>query len=106
VHQAGQGGDETPTDENARYPNPRSDFVHQDVARDLKDHVTEKEDASDEAKLSAGDGQFLVHRQGRKADVDAVNKGGDVEDKQKRQNPEPDFSGGSRFYGQSTLLRC
>jgi hypothetical protein len=47
----------------------------------------------------AGDGQLLVHRQGREPNVDAVKIGDDVKEEKERDNPDSHFADRSGFDG-------
>src|SRR5450432_354329 len=47
--------DESPGDQNASDPNPRSDPVQYQVARDLEQEITKEEHAHDQPKLLAAD---------------------------------------------------
>jgi hypothetical protein len=82
-----------------RNPDPSSDFVQQQIAGDFKDEVAEKENPKDQSVLLAGDGQLFVHRQRRKPNVEAIEKGNDEKQEDKGKNPDPQFSNRSRFDG-------
>ena len=97
LHKACQRRNDAPCDEDARDPDARADAVKDEVAGDLKQEVAPKENSSRESKLLACDGQFAIHRQSRKAQVDSVDESHDVERKQERQKPESDFTGGGGF---------
>ena len=64
---------------NACNPDAGADFVQQQVARNSKEQVAEKEDPGEQTELLAGDRQFLVHRQRRKTNVNPVEKANDVQ---------------------------
>jgi hypothetical protein len=91
VHEACQHGHNSPGNQDARNPDACPDSVEQQIAWDFKEEVAEKENPSDKSELLAGDGQLLVHRQGSKADVDAVEKCNDVEKPNEGKNPDFQF---------------
>ena len=95
LHKARQRRNDAPCDEDARDPDARADAVKDEVAGDLKQEVAPKENSSRKSKLLAADGQFPIHRQSRKAQVDSVDESDDVERKQERQKPNLDFTDGS-----------
>ena len=68
-----------------------SDFVKDEVAGDLEQKVTPEKDSGCESELLAGDGQFVIHRQRRKSDVDAVEESNDIEHEEKCQEPDSEF---------------
>jgi len=69
--------------------------VQQQIAGNFEEEIPKKEDSGGESKLLAGNGQFLVHRQSRKADVDAVNERDDVEKEEKGKKSDLQFPDGS-----------
>jgi hypothetical protein len=73
--------------------------VEEQVTRDFKEEVAKKENPGEQAKLLAGDGQLLVHRQGREPNVDAVKIGDDVKEKKERDNPDSHFPNRSGLDG-------
>ena len=97
LHKAGQRRNDAPCDEDACDPDTRADAVKDEVAGDLKQEVAPKENSSRKSKLLACDGQFAIHRQSRKAQVDSVDESDDVERKQKRQKPDLDSTDGGGF---------
>jgi hypothetical protein len=58
-----------PSDQYPSKPDSRTELVQQQVARDLKNEIAEKEYSRDESKLLACDRQFFVHGQCRKSDI-------------------------------------
>ncbi len=76
--------------------------MQQQIAGNLKEEIPKKEDSGRESKLLAGNGQFLVHRQSRKADVDAVNERDDVEKEEKWKKSDLQFPNRSPFDGVPT----
>src|SRR6516165_3820623 len=71
-----------------------------EVTGNLEEEVYPEENSCRESELLAGDGQFPVHRQRRKARVDSVDEGHHVEGKQEGQQPELHLANGSDFiYG-------
>src|SRR5713101_10184520 len=102
VGKTGQHGHDSPSNQNARNPDTGADFVEQQVARNSKEQVAEKEDPSEQTELLAGDRQLLVHRQRRKPNVDPVEKADDVHQENKRENPHPHFPNRSGLNGFGT----
>src|SRR6266446_5259136 len=91
VDKAGQHRHSSPGNQNASNPDAGADFVQQQVARNSKEQVAEKEDPGEQTELLARDRQFLVHRQRRKPNVDPVEKADDVQQENKGDNPDPYF---------------
>jgi hypothetical protein len=89
VHDARERGDNSPANQYACDPDPCSDLVKQEIAGDLKQEITEKEDPNEQSKLLARNRQILIHCQCREADVDAVKISDDVEKKEERNDPDP-----------------
>src|SRR5205823_6576227 len=77
----------------------RSDLVQEQIARDLKQEIAEKEDSHEQPELLARDGHLLVHRQCGKSDVDPVEIGDDVQEKKIRKNPDLYFPNRSGLDG-------
>jgi hypothetical protein len=73
--------------------------VQEQIAWNFEKEVPKKENPRDQSKLLAADRQFLVHRQRRKSDVDPIEKGNDVEQKDEGNNPPPQFLNRSGFTG-------
>src|SRR6266852_2180966 len=91
VSKAGQHGHDSQSNQNACNPDAGDGFVQQQVARNSKEQVAEKEDHVEQTELLTGDRQFLVHRQSRKPNVDAVEKANDVHQEKKGENSGPHF---------------
>src|SRR5215469_5663243 len=91
LHKARESGNYGPRDQDACYPYTSSDFVKDEVAGDLEQKVTPEKDSGCESELLAGDGQFAIHRQRCKSDVDAVEESNDIEHEEKRQQPDSEF---------------
>jgi hypothetical protein len=96
VHEAGQHRHNSPANQDSGDPDPRSDLVQQQIAGDFKEEVAEKENPEDQSVLLAGDRQLPIHRERRKPDVDAIEKGNDK--KQEDKNPYPYFLNRRRSY--------
>src|SRR6267143_3535812 len=91
VHEAGQHRHNSPANQYSGDPDARADFVQQQIAGDFKDGVAEKENPKEQSVLLAADGQLFVHRQRRKPNVDAIEKGYDEKNEDKGKNPDPHF---------------
>lgn len=89
VHQASQNGHDSPSKQNPRNPNTRSDLVQQQITGDFKKAIPEKEDSGDQPELPAGDAKVFVHRQCCEPNVDAVNISNYVKKKKKGEKPDP-----------------
>ena len=74
----------TPGDHDASDPDSRPDLLHDQVARYLEDEVPDEEDPRPETINRVAKAQILVHLQGRKPDVDPVQKRHDVQHEHKR----------------------
>src|ERR1700693_2338134 len=99
AHEARQYRHHSPANQNSRDPNPRTDLVHQQIAGNLKEEISKKENAEDQSVLLAGYAQFPVHRQRGKPNVDAIKKGNNEKHEDKRKNPHPQFANSSGFKG-------
>src|SRR5260370_13331652 len=95
----------SPANQDPGDPDSRSDLVQQEIAGNLKQEIAEKENSHQQSELLARDGQFLVHRQRGKPNVDPVEIGNDVQQKKIRDNPEPQFLNRSCLYGHRTGVR-
>src|SRR6516165_5421376 len=79
-----EGGNQSPTEQNARDPDASTDLVQKVIARNFEEKISEEEDATQKAELLAGDRQFPVHGQGGEANVDPVDEGNDKDHEEKR----------------------
>ena len=59
IRQAAERSHRSPGKQYACDPDARSDFVQQQIARDLKEEVAEKENPEEQSVLLAGDGQLF-----------------------------------------------
>jgi hypothetical protein len=75
-----------PDDQDARNPDAGADSVQQQITRDLEQEVAKKENTADQSELLAGDSQVLIHRQGGKSDVGAIEVANEVKHKDKRDD--------------------
>jgi hypothetical protein len=82
VNQAGQHSYSSPGNQNAGDPNASSELVKHEIAGYLEEEIAKKENSNQQSELLAANGQFLVHRQGGKSDVDPAEIGDDVEKKE------------------------
>ena len=80
-----RGRRDPPGDHDARDPDLRAEARHHHVARDLRDHVGDVEDAAGQPERRCRQSEILVHRQGRKAHVDAIEIGTN-----EKQHEKPD----------------
>src|ERR1700674_753834 len=95
VHETGQHRHNSPANQYSGDPDPRSDLVQQQIAGNFKDEVTEEENPEDQSELLAADGQLFIHRQRRKPNVVAIEKGNYEKQEDKGKNPDPHFPNGS-----------
>src|SRR5208337_208325 len=97
LDEAGARGDDSPTHQNPRDPRARTPLVKEHVAGHSKQEIAEKENAGKQTKLLGADAQLLVHGQGREADIHAVQKRDDIQQKNEGENARLDFAdGGAR----------
>src|SRR6266568_1412750 len=94
VHESGKRSHEPPSNQDSRDPRSCSDPIHQKIAWDLKDEITEKENSCDQPKLLAGDREFLVHGESCESYVDSVQESNHVEHKDKWNYSPPDLAYG------------
>src|SRR5256714_14173489 len=66
--------------------------MQQQVTRDFEAGIPEEEDTGDKPKLLARDRQLLIHRKSGKPDVDPIEKGDDVKEKEERQKSKSHFA--------------
>src|SRR6266480_7927037 len=102
VDKASQHGDDSPGNQNACNPDAGADPMQQQIARNFKEEVAEKENPGEQTELLASDRQLLVHRQRRKRNVDSVEKADDVQQEKKGENPGPHFPNRSSLDGLRT----
>ena len=79
------------TDHDASDPEFGAVALQQQVARDLAQAVAEEEDAGADAVGGIAQADIGGHLQLGEADIDAIEKGNDVEQKQKRHQPPGDL---------------
>src|SRR5262249_33452444 len=77
--------DQSPGDHHARYPAPCADPLQDQIARHLQQKVTPEERAGAETEYIRAQSKILVHGQGRKPDVYAVQITDEIQDKTKWQ---------------------
>jgi hypothetical protein len=114
LHETGGHSHNAPTEQNSGDPDARPDLMQQEIARNFKDDIADEENPGYEPKLPTGDSQFLVHRQGGKPNIDAVDKRDDVKNEQKGKKPDLQLvnsSGADRYAGRGcftgqSLPRC
>jgi len=92
MHEAGEGSQNSPSNQDPRNPDASSNLVQQEIARDFEKAIAKEEDSGCESELLAGDGKVLVHRQRSEPDVDAVHERDDIQEEEERKEPEPQLS--------------
>lgn len=100
VHEARQHRDHSPANQDSGDPHARSDLVKQQIAGDFEEEISEKENPEDQSVLLVGDGQFLIHRQRGKPNVEAIKKSNNEKQEDKGKNPLPQFLDRSLIKGQ------
>src|SRR6266568_6211345 len=102
VHEAGQRGQNSPGYQDAGNPDASPNLVQQQIAGNFKEEIAKKENPYQQSELLARDGQFLVHRQRRKTNIDPVEKGNDVEKEEKGKKSDLQFPNRALFDGVPT----
>src|SRR5271169_2719384 len=97
LHKTRQSSDKPPTEQDAGDPNASADLVQQVVAGYFEKEIAEEEDAAQKAELLAGNRQVLVHGQGGKTNVNAVDEGNDEDSEQKWNEPNAYLANRVRF---------
>ena len=64
--------------------------MQQKIAWNFECRITKKENAGDKSKLMTRDSQLCVHGQSGKTNINPVEKGDDVKEKEKRHQPARD----------------
>src|SRR5437899_2132929 len=77
----------SPDHHQQRNPPPRPHALQRQIARDLKKEVPRKKHSCAKPIDGVGERQLLPHLQRRKPDINPVQIGNDVEQKQKRHEP-------------------
>ena len=88
-----------PAQQDSRNPHARADFMQHQIAGHFEQKISEKENSRGQSILLAGDSEFLVHRQRRKSDVDAIDERDDVQNEKVGNQPDLQFPDGSGFQG-------
>src|SRR5215471_18404345 len=88
MHEAGQGCQDSPRNQDPRNPDASSDLVQQEIARDLEKAITKEEHSGCESELLAGHRQLLIHSQRGEPDVDAVHERDDIKEEEERKEAE------------------
>jgi hypothetical protein len=65
--------------------------MQDEVAGNLTQKVSPEKDSSRQSELLAGDSQLTIHGQRGESDIDPVEEGNDIEQEEKRQEPDPEF---------------
>ena len=79
----GACGGDAPHHHDPGDPAPRADLRQHDVAWDPAQHIGDVKQGCGQAKHGGGEAEIFTHRQSGKADVDAVEKRENKQDKEK-----------------------
>ena len=93
----GAGGGDAPHHHDPGDPAPRADLRQHDVARDPAQHVGDVKQRRGQAKHGRREAQIFAHRQPGKADVDAIEKRKDKQDKEKDDQASEQLVNGAMF---------
>ena len=85
LHQGHQGSHHTPAQQDAADPTAGSNPLKDQVAGNLKQHVTEEENSCGDAIACGAEAEILAHPCCREGDVDPIEVGNQIEQEQKRQ---------------------
>ena len=80
-----------PANHDSRDPEPRADAIENEVAWHLKEAIAEKEHPGTESENSRAELQVGIHLQGGETDVDPVEPGHNVKEKEKRDKAQGDL---------------
>jgi hypothetical protein len=87
VHERRQCSEETPGNHGSRDGLARAPTFDQQRARDLQRQISDEEDADPEAEHAIAEAKIARHSNGRIGNAGAIQKVGDVQDKQEGQQP-------------------
>ena len=93
VDEACEPGQQTPGDHDGGDPLARAPRLGQDRAGNLQQAISEEKYSRAEAEYLVGEFELARHLQPGEADIHAIEVGGDVQQKKKRNQPSRDFSG-------------
>src|ERR1700738_4729372 len=103
IHEDHHRGNYPPRDHDPCDPQARTKLLHQDVARDLENKISNEKNARSQPVNSIADRwKIRLHLQLREADIHSIEVGSDVADEQQRNNPPSDFSIDTRFRHQGS----
>ncbi len=94
----GAGGSDAPHHHDPGDPAPGADLRQHDVAGDPTYHVGDVKQGGGQAKHGRGEAQIFAHRQPGKADVNAVKKREDKQDKEKHDQTTKQLLNNAVFY--------
>ena len=83
--------EDAPAQHDAGDPDARAGFLHDEVARHLKEEIADEEDARTNSEGGRRQADVLVHRQGGEADVHAIEIGSEITPDEKRNEPPRNF---------------
>ncbi len=95
--EGGEAREQAPGQHDPRDPQPRADFLEDDVARHLEDDIAPEEGARRHAVDGGIEPQLLVHGEGGKADIDAVEITQEICEERDRQDAPIDLAHGLVF---------
>src|SRR5215813_10736754 len=89
--------DQAPGDHDATDPEARPYLVQDDGGGDFEQEVAEEEDARAKAEHLRCQANFLIHGQGGEANIDAIEKGNEVQEHEERNEPPSYLSNRALF---------
>src|SRR5262249_21352804 len=90
VYRSHEDGHQSPTDQNARDPFARAPPLCDQRAGNFENKIADEKDAGAQSEDAVAEGEVMRHLQPGVTDVYAIQKGNDVEEKQKWQEPPGD----------------
>jgi hypothetical protein len=88
---------DAPGNHDARDPEARAEFLHDEVAGDFEQAIAPEEGARGEAKHRGGEPKVLVHGERGEAHIDTVYKAEEVGHNRERQQTQVDLAHGRLF---------
>ena len=91
IHEKSCSGDNSPGDHDAGNPQTCADLFQQQIAGYLEDQITKEKNARSKALNRVAERQIVLHLQLGEAHIDTIEIGGDVTNKEQRQQTQRDL---------------
>lgn len=106
LDEAGESGEDSPGHDDACEPNASAEFVQQQVAGNFEQKVANEKDSGEQAELLGADAEVTVHGECGEADVDAVQEGDDIQNKDEGKDAKLNLTDGGGFECRGSICGC